>query len=489
VNLISRRPKKEPVREFLLNQSTLGASDASAFLAGPLTAHWGASVLGNADFQQRRDRNEDGWADLPEYARGVVRPRFYWDNGAGGSALFTGGITYENRSGGTMPGAVLPATGQAYREALNTRRYDGGGNVQRVVAGSYVLSFRFSASVQNHRHQFGEVREMDRHELVLGEVAIRGSRGRNNWVAGAAIQRDAYRPFDVPRFAYTYTTAAVFAQDDLTIAPWFIVSGSARVDQHSQYGTFFSPRLSALLRGGGWTSRISAGQGFFAPTALNEETEAAGLSRLEIPRPLIAERGRSASVDVTKTARRVSVTGTLFLANVDHPVYTERTSAYEVVNLYGPRRNRGVELLATWRKAPFTATASYTYVRSTEPEPGAGRVDTALTPRHSLGVVGMWEKEGVARFGMECYYTGEQRLENNPFRPVSRPYVVFGAMGERKVAAHVRLFLNLENLSNVRQTRWDPLLLPARATDGRWTVDAWGPLDGRVINGGVRLIF
>jgi iron complex outermembrane receptor protein len=62
-------------------------------------------------------------------------------------------------------------------------------------------------------------------------------------------------------------------------------------------------------------------------------------------------------------------------------------------------------------------------------------------------------------------------------------------MGERKVAAHVKLFLNLENLGNVRQSHWDPLLLPHRAVDGRWTVDAWAPLDGRVMNGGVRFVF
>jgi outer membrane receptor for ferrienterochelin and colicins len=62
-------------------------------------------------------------------------------------------------------------------------------------------------------------------------------------------------------------------------------------------------------------------------------------------------------------------------------------------------------------------------------------------------------------------------------------------MGETKVAAHVKLFLNMENLGNVRQSRWDTLLLPRRAVDGRWAVDAWAPLDGRVINGGVRFVF
>jgi outer membrane receptor for ferrienterochelin and colicins len=41
----------------------------------------------------------------------------------------------------------------------------------------------------------------------------------------------------------------------------------------------------------------------------------------------------------------------------------------------------------------------------------------------------------------------------------------------------------------VRQTKHDPLVLPARAPDGRWTTDAWAPLEGRVVNGGVRLGF
>jgi iron complex outermembrane receptor protein len=183
----------------------------------------------------------------------------------------------------------------------------------------------------------------------------------------------------------------------------------------------------------------------------------------------------------------VSVTATFFASNIDRPVYVDRGAAYEIINLQGPTKNRGLELLTTWRKSPFTATASYTYVRTSELEP-TGRAEVPLTPRHSLGIVGMWEKEGT-RIGLECYYTGTQRLEYNPYRDLSEPYVLVGAMAEHKVAAHVKLFLNLENLTNVRQTRWDPLLLPTRASDGRWTVDGWAPLDGRIINGGARFSF
>jgi hypothetical protein len=63
-----------------------------------------------------------------------------------------------------------------------------------------------------------------------------------------------------------------------------------------------------------------------------------------------------------------------------------------------------------------------------------------------------------------------------------------GALAERRVG-RMRVFVDAENLGNVRQTRWDPLVRPERRPDGRWTVDAWAPLDGLVVNGGVRVAF
>jgi iron complex outermembrane receptor protein len=49
--------------------------------------------------------------------------------------------------------------------------------------------------------------------------------------------------------------------------------------------------------------------------------------------------------------------------------------------------------------------------------------------------------------------------------------------------------VNADNLTDVRQTDWDPSVRPLRDVDGRWTVDAWAPLAGRVINAGIRIPF
>lgn len=487
VNLVSRRPGKDPVREVLVNRSTRGATDAVLFAAAPLSERWRVSLLGGGHWQSLTDVDDDAWADLPEYARGVVRPRLFWDGGNGRTFFATVGATYEDRAGGTIPGAVSAVIGGPYREALQTVRYDAGFVGQTLIRDRYVLTARAAVNRQRHDHQFGETRERDRHHTAFGEIALRRATGRHTWVIGTAVERDAYVPRDVPQFAYTFTIPGVFAQDDFAITRWASVSASGRLDHHSEYGTFFSPRLSGLLRAGRWTARLSAGTGFFGPTFLTEETEAAGLSRLTVPRSLVAERGRSASLDVTRTVGPASMTLTLFASRVGNPIDVDRTNAFVLTNAAEPTTNTGLELLGTVRRAPFALTATYTFVNARESE-GSGRASVALTPRHSAGLVGMMEAEDVGRVGVEVYYTGRQRLEYNPFREVSRPYLIIGFLAERRFG-RVRLFLNAENLTGVRQSRWDQLLRPERAADGRWTVDAWAPLEGRVLNGGVRLGF
>jgi len=487
VNLVSRRPSNVAQREALFNRSTRGATDAVTWLGGPLSDRWGATLLAGGHWQERTDVNDDHWGNLPGYSRGVIRPRVFWDNRAGRSFFATAGLTVEDRHGGTMPGQVLPQTHQPYEEALDTTRVDGGVVGQTVLKDAYVLSVRAAVATQRHRHRFGALLERDRHNTLFAEMAVRGHSGRHTWAAGTALEYEAYRPRDLGQFAYTYAVPGVFAQDDVALARWLSVSGSARVDHHSEFGVFVSPRLAVLLRSGDWSSRVSVGTGFYGPSPLTEETEAAGLSRITIVRPLRAENGRSGSFDVTRTAGPLSLTATYFASRIEDPIHVGRDEAFVLENLAHPTTNAGVELLATVRHEPFAVTATYAYVRAREMVDDA-IADVALTPRHSAGVVGMWEREGAGRVGVEWYYTGVQRLEANPFRTMSEPYFVVGVLAERRIGP-IRLFVNGENLNGARQTRWDPLLRPTRAVDGRWTVDAWAPLEGRNVNGGVRVTF
>src|SRR3989475_3607135 len=492
INLVSRRPQRSE-RELLLNQTTRGGTDSVFWIGEPVKNRWGYTLLGGAHYQKENDIDGDGWADLAGYRRAVIRPRLYFDDGAGRALFITTGATVEDRRGGTIGNAAV-ANGRPFPEELDTRRFDTG-IAGRFLLGKRVVSIRGALMTQHHRHQFGDVIERDRHETAFGEASMSGTNGKHTWAIGAALQADLYRSRDVSRFDYTYIVPAVFVQDDYALGPRLTLSGSARLDAHNVYGGFFDPRVSALFRPAPqWTIRVSTGTGVFTPTPFTEETEAVGLSRLLPLRDVKPERARSLSGDLGWSSSHLELNGTLFGSVIDHPVMLRQSAtgpphSIEIFNAGGPTRTAGSELLARLHGADFTLVLTHTIVHSTEIDRNDGqRRRVPLTPKYTASIVGMWEKEAKGRIGLELFYTGRQRLEDNPYRSESVPYWIFGMLVERRLGA-ARLFVNAENLLNVRQTRYDPLLRPQQHFDGAWTVDAWTLLEGRVVNAGLRFSF
>ncbi len=495
VNLVSRRPHDEPEREVLFNGTSHAGTDGIVWMSQRLNERWGYTFLGGTHWQRRSDLDEDGWTDLPTYRRVVVRPRLFWEDGAGKSVLVALGGTMEERRGGTMPGGAAP-DGAAFAEDLDTTRFDGGAVGRFVTSRGHVASVRGSVTWADHAHVIGPANERDAHRTWFGEASLAGKGRAHTWVVGAAVQGDTYTSLDVPRFDFTYVVPGVFAQDEFDLTRWFTVSASGRIDAHSEHGTFVSPRVSALLRSGArWTARISGGRGYFAPTPFTDETEATGLAVLAPLSDLEAERADSLSADLTWARTPLEVTGTLFYSRVRDALQARETGRADfpltLRNAEGPTRTRGTELIARYHRdePELDVILTHMYLWSTESHPQAPnlRREVPLNPRHagSLDILG---ELGPFRIGIEVFATGRQSLEENPYRQTGRPYVLFGALVDWGFG-RTRVFLNAENLGDVRQTRDDPLTRPSRAVDGRWTVDAWGPLEGRTVNAGIRVRF
>jgi len=497
INLGSRRATESEV-ETLLNATSLGGADAAVWIARAPVRGWSWTLLGGAHGQRRRDMDDDGWTDIAAYQRGVVRPRVFYDSGAGTSLFLTGGLIAEDRQAGTIGGGVAP-DGRPFAERLETRRADAGG-LGRWLLGTRVLTARGSYSRNGQDRRFGDVRERGTRQTAFGEASLTGVSGRHDWVVGAAFQQDRYSPVEESRFAYTFSAPALFAQDQVDFGHVASVSASARLDAHSEYGTLFSPRVSLLLRPStAWTMRVSGGGGSFAPTPFTEETDETGLARLAPLVGLEAERAVSMSADLTWTHGGFEATGTVFGSHVSNPVQLadlpdilvvpELGITVGLVNAAQPTRTWGTELLARYRRGVFVVVATHAWTRATELDVDLGaRREVPLTPTHAASLNAMLEGDEWGRAGIEAYYTGRQGLEDNPYRTTSRGYVLFGGLVERRLGK-VHLFLNVENLADVRQTKYDPLIRPTRLPDGRWTVGAWAPLDGRVWNGGVRIGF
>lgn len=491
VNLVSRRPRVgAPEREILLNATSHQGMDAALWAARALNERWGVSVLAGVHTQDRSDLDDDGWTDLPFYRRGQGRARFMWDNSGGRSLLLTVGGMTEKRRGGTMPGAAAP-DGNPYAENLDTTRVDGGLVGRFLTAGGRVLAVRASGMTQQRDRTFGAGPEQDRSGTWFSESSITGTSGRHTWVGGAALQRDTFNSVSVPRFNFAYTTPGIFAQDEYAMTRRLTVSASGRADVHSEFGVFFSPRVSALVRPGGpMTMRVSAGGGHFAPLPFTDETDAIGLTSIAPLGVLEPEHANTLSGDVTWTRASVEVTTTLFYSRVENALmFSEQSAPFvgRIVNAAQPTRTRGTEFIARHHEDNLDVIVTHMYVWSMEAADGGGTREVPLNPRHSGSFDLVW-RFGASQIGVEAFYTGRQALEQNPFRERGSPYVLWGGLFMHRIGRS-QLYLNAENLGDVRQTKSERLLLRWRAPDGRWSTDAWAPLEGRTINAGVRFRF
>lgn len=492
INLVSRRPGETAKAETVLNATSRDGQDVTAYVEMPLTQTARGSITAGAHHQKKEDVDGDGWADLAGYERYTVRPRLFWEGESGRQVYFTGGYMNEHRQGGTMPGEVL-SNNSPFEQDQHSSRLDSGLTVSVPVGDVLTFSTRASAMKQQHTHVFGINEERDEHESYLFESSFSGYTDNSNWVAGLAYQSEVFTSKDYPLFDYRYEVPGVFAQIDYEVSSALTTSFSGRIDDHNEYGTQFSPRVSLLYRYDDFTLRTSYGQGYFAPTPFVEEIEAAGLSRLDPAFDLDEEQAETASIDLTYRFDSVETSLTFFGSNVKNVTKLEAYSSdggnpLDGVRLYnadGETQIRGSELLLRYYWRDLKVTGSYLYL-DTDSADEAGSLPIALTPQHSAGFVAMWERHGEFRAGFEAYYTGTQRVENNPYISQTKPYWHLGLMGEI-TRGPVSWFINLENLLDVKQTDTHPMLLPQRAPSGQWTTDIWSRNDGFIVNAGVRL--
>jgi iron complex outermembrane receptor protein len=93
----------------------------------------------------------------------------------------------------------------------------------------------------------------------------------------------------------------------------------------------------------------------------------------------------------------------------------------------------------------------------------------------------MYESEGKLKIGAEAYFFSLQKLTDGR---IGRSYWTFGLMGE-KTWKRVSIFINFENFTDTRQTKFDTIYTGSIANPT--FRDIYAPVDGLVINGGLKI--
>lgn len=485
LNLVSQSPAADPA--VLANINSRGGRDLVGFLTHRDAAAWGETLTVGVHDQSREDINGDGWADIAGYRRYTLRPRAWWSSEQGQSLFLTAGYTDETRRGGTLPGHFLPDA-STFEQALETHRFDVGAVVKTNAWAATTLTGRYSATFAHVDRTFGAEQTNSSQTSLFAEETLSGTYNSHKWVAGVAFERVQLAASPVRGVGYTYNVPAILAQDDVEVAPWIAIAGSARVDANNAYGTYLSPRTSVLLRipASPWSLRASIGTGFSAPTPFLDEIEATGLGALLPLRGLHAERAVTESLDAKWAGYGWDVNVSVFNSEIGHALSVKTVgNGLELVNSTGTQRAPGAEALVGFSAGPLHALASWSYIDATQTNTLQQRQGVPLVPSHTASLDAIWENEQHGRVGLELDYTGKQTLDDDPYRTTSRPYWSANCLAELRVKS-LSIFVNAINFTNVRQTRFDPLLRPSPGPGGNPITEVWAPLDGRVFNIGLR---
>jgi iron complex outermembrane receptor protein len=208
------------------------------------------------------------------------------------------------------------------------------------------------------------------------------------------------------------------------------------------------------------------------------------------PNLLDAERSYGINADINRSFEisdtlSLDLNVLLFYTKVKDPL----TLVEESEDMFAYRQplpyidTRGTEINAVWRWNYLKLFLGYTNADVQE----HGRQNTTealLMPKERVNMVLVYEKEDAFRIGLESYYFSQQNLGNGKR---SSDYWIFGLMTEKYFSDYFSLFLNFENFGDTRQTRDGPIY--SGSISNPQFVDIYAPLDGFVVNGGIKLRF
>jgi outer membrane receptor for ferrienterochelin and colicins len=498
VNFLPKVPGEVVETSLLLNGTTQKGFDAAGY-ASQRFGETGLSILASHNRQARFDVDGDGFADVAQFTRTTVTPRILHRFSDKLSARLSLSFLHEERIGGAINETpILEAPSPPYTERINTGRFDASSYFDWTPSENQTLSVKLASLLSDRDATFGVSPFTATQNVYFADAQYSLDLPDHLLLLGTGFRIDDFedRTPGIPPRSYRFAVPSVFLQDEFRASDKVTAIVSGRLDFHDTFGTFFVPRFSVMYRPiSSMTLRLGGGTGYKAPTIFVEEAEEVGFRNVRPLTNVRPEKAQSASLDLNWRSILGSFTvdcnSAFFLTNLDDALSADDDSLRADIvyfrNSTGSTKSIGGEFSARLTYEDFKVSFGYTYLYATQ-EDNARLSEIELNPRHSLGIVAIWENhEHQLKMGLENYWTGRQRVIRNPFRTSTPAYWITGFIAE-KGFGNFRLFINLENIFDTRQTRYDPIVVGDLSGGTIRTLPVYAPLEGRVINAGVRYV-
>jgi len=500
VNLVSKTPTEIRELNFLANSTSALGLDLSGFYAEKFKKV-GFTLFTSYNKGTAFDPADIGLTAIPKFDRWTVNPRMFFYLGT--DTKMDLGVSYitEERLGGNIDFINGIDVQNPYFEKNLTDRFSTQFNFSHRFSQNTQL--RIKNSISNFERQI----EIPDHEFsgrqlsTFSEANLITFTDRSEWVWGINLwsnefeHREARAGSDL---SFSNVTVGLFAQNTFNLTQKWISELGMRVDYQSDYDIFVMPRISLLFEPTErLTLRLGGGIGYKTPTFFSEEAERLQFRNILAisPSELQAEASSGGNFDINHRwlitdKLSLSLNSLFFYTKIKHPLVLTKVDAmlalpntFEFSQSINYIDTKGIELNMKWAYNDFKLFLGYTYA-DVHGHYNSKVKEFPLVANHRFNNVLMYEKHDNFWIGFEAYYFSPQKLSDGS---TGQNYWIVGLMTEKSFGERFSIFLNLENFLDVRQTAFDSVYT-GDISDPQFR-DIYAPLDGFVVNGGLKLKF
>jgi len=492
INLISKTPSEERDLLFHMDANSGKGFDLNGFYSKRFKKV-GATIFASHNRSWAYDPAGIGFSAIPQYERYVLNPKLFLYFNEKTELNFGVNTTIEDRLGGDL--LFIEGQGDSihsYFEENNTQRFSTQLNLDHRTRNG-MFNFKNSVSYFNRIISLPDYNFDGTQTATFSETSYASGNEKFEWVTGINLWTDQFHENQLDSFQtrdYDLNTLGAFAQSSWKATDWLNLETGLRTDYVLDYGLVFLPRVSSLIKiSPKLSSRIGAGFGYKPPTIFTEESERLQFQNVIPISNNINELEKSYGGNFDINYKTIigeeisfSINQLLFYTYIERPLVLEvqPNGLYQLLNIQGYIDTKGTETNIKIGYDDFKLFLGYTYTDARLIQNGVA-LDAPLTPEHRINSVLFYEVEEKWKIGLEAYYYSPQTLNDGS---KGKQYVIAGFMIE-KLWENFSIYLNFENFLDARQTRFDTIYT-GTVTNPVFR-DIYAPLDGFLINGGIKL--
>ena len=493
INLITKVPTAEREISFLANVNQTNALDLSAFY-GEKYKKTGLTFFASGNTQKAYDANKDGFSDIPKYTRYTLSPKFYYYPSDKTTLSIGVNAGFEKRIGGDMIAINNKADAvHTFYESNNSNRLSTQASFEKKLFNKNILTVKNSIAFFNRKIERKTYNFDGRQTATFSEINLLIPHEKSEWNVGANYISDNFKQTNstASKLNYNNTAAGLFAQNNLKVSEKFIAESGLRLDVTNRNSAFVLPRLSLLYKiTDNLTTRIGGGLGYKMPNIFSEDAEEKAFQNITPLNFVTVKAERSYGLNGDLNYKTVlfedinfSINQLFFYTVIKDPLVLQpltSTNDFAFKNAQGNIDTKGFETALKFRMEDISLYVGYTF---TDVKRNFNNSSTAnpLSAKHHLNIDLMYELNEKLRIGYELYYVGAQYLSTNE---KVRDYWVTGLSSEYKFK-HFSLFINFENFTDTRQSRWDNLYTGTIQNPS--FKEVYTPTEGFIFNGGFKI--